>query len=430
MSDRSPFNQDDDERPDSPGTTPEHDLDDLEADAQEPLDDGDLEDEYIEGGDLEDDDVEGDEYLEDEYVEDGYVEDEYVEVRGHSSGCRRLVVAGVALFLVFALAAGAGAVWVQRQIDPPGEAGEVQTMVIPEGSTSDDIGELLAAEGIIADAFVWEWYLRINGGGPFQAGTYELAKNSTISDVIDVLDDGPAPLEERSFTVPEALTLDEILDRLADPDEGLGLDRDKLQQLMDSGQIRWSGQPADQPSNEGILFPETYRIESDADEEAVLRKLVGQLEAVMTELDVASAQERFNLTPYEVLVVASLIEEETKVDAERSKVARVIYNRLSQGIPLGIDATSRYEALLAGRNREDVDFDSDSPYNTRRIAGLPPTPIAAPGRASIEAALNPADGPWIYYVLEDAEGNHFFTDSNSEFIAAKERCRENGLGCG
>ena len=93
----------------------------------------------------------------------------------------------------------------------------------------------------------------------------------------------------------------EILDRLADPEEGLGFDRATLQQLMDSGQIRWSGQPADQPSNEGILFPETYRIEADADEEAVLRKLVGQLEAVMTELDVASAQERFNLTPYEVL---------------------------------------------------------------------------------------------------------------------------------
>ena len=203
-----------------------------------------------------------------------------------------------------------------------------------------------------------------------------------------------------------------------------------LQQLMDSGQIRWSGQPADQPSNEGILFPETYRIEADADEEAVLRKLVGQLEAVMTELDVASAQERFNLTPYEVLVVASLIEEETKVDSERAQVARVIYNRLSQGIPLGIDATSRYEAELAGRDREDIDFESDSPYNTRRNAGLPPTPIAAPGRASIEAALNPADGPWIYYVLEDAEGNHFFTDSDSEFLAAKARCRDAGLGCG
>ena len=82
----------------------------------------------------------------------------------------------------------------------------------------------------------------------------------------------------------------------------------------------------------------------------------------------------------------------------------MIYNRLREGIPLGIDATSRYEAELAGRDREDIDFESDSPYNTRQVAGLPPTPIASPGRASIEAALEPADGPWIYYVLEDADG--------------------------
>jgi UPF0755 protein len=382
--------------------------------------------------DLHDDGHDGYEYEGDEY-DDGYEledEEDYVELRRDSSRGRRFLTVALVLLLVFAVLAGAAGLWVQRQLDPPGAPGEVQELVIPEGSTSDDIGKLLADEGIITSELVWQWYLRINGGGPFQAGTYELAENSSIADVIDTLDAGPAPIEERTFTVPEALTIEEILDRLADPEEGLGFDRAKLQELMDSGQIRWSGQPADQPSNEGILFPETYRIEADADEEAVLRKLVGQLESVMTELNVASAQERFDLTPYEVLIVASLVEEETKVDAERAQVARVIYNRLSQGIPLGIDATSRYEAELAGRDREDIDFESDSPYNTRRNAGLPPTPIAAPGRASIEAALNPADGPWIFYVLEDAEGNHFFTDSNSEFLAAKERCREAGLGCG
>jgi UPF0755 protein len=371
-----------------------------------------------------------DEHGYDDELEGDGDEHEYVEVRRRSSGRRRLLTVTVVLLLVLALGAGGAAVWVQRQLDPPGPPGDPEAIVIPEGSTSEDIGKLLAGEGIIANELVWDWYLRINGGGPFQAGTYELADNSAISDVIDILEAGPAPIEERAFTVPEGLTTAEILDRLADPDEGLGLDRAEMQRLLDSGEVRWSGQPADQPSSEGILFPETYRIEAEADERAVLQKLVGQLEAVMTELDVASAQERFNLTPYEVLVVASLIEEETKVDAERNKVARVIYNRLSQGIPLGIDATSRYEAILAGRGRDELDFESDSPYNTRRIPGLPPTPIASPGRASIEAALNPADGPWIYYVLQDAEGNHFFTDSNSEFIAAKQRCRDAGLGCG
>jgi UPF0755 protein len=368
----------------------------------------------------------------DEYDDDfDEVDDQdYVELPRTSSR-RRRVLAVLAGFLAIALVATIGVgVWVSRQINPPGAPGEPRDIEIPEGSTSDEIGSLLADEGVIASDLVWSWYLRVNGGGPFQAGVYQLATDSSMGDVVDILSAGPRPPEERSFTMPEGLTVPEIITRLADPERGLGLDPAVLRQLLDSGQVRSSIQPPDQPSNEGILFPETYRVAAEADELAVLQLMVAQLEATMTELDVASAQERFNLTPYEVLIVASLIEEETKVDAERPMVAQVIYNRLRQGIPLGIDATSRYEAEIAGRDRSDIDFESDSPYNTRRQQGLPPTPIASPGRASIEAALNPADGPWIYYVLEDAEGNHFFTDSDSEFLAAKARCRDAGLGCG
>ncbi len=335
-----------------------------------------------------------------------------------------------ALALILVVVIGGTAFWVSRQIDPPGGPGEAKEIEIPEGSTSDEIGQLLAAEGIISSDFVWEWYLRINGGGPFQAGLYELPTDSAMGDVVDLLAAGPRPPDERSFTMPEGLTVAETIARLADPERGLGLDAATLQQLLDSGQVRSTAQPPDQASNEGILFPETYRVAAGADELAVLNLMVGQLDATLAQLDVASAQERFNLTPYEILIVASLIEEETKVDAERPKVAQVIYNRLREGIPLGIDATSRYEAEIAGRDRGDIDFTSDSPYNTRRVQGLPPTPIASPGRASIEAALNPEDGPWIFYVLEDEAGNHFFTESNSEFLAAKARCRENGLGCG
>jgi UPF0755 protein len=373
-----------------------------------------------------------DEPYDDELYDEHEVEElhEYVELRRESSRPRRVVtILGVVLVVVLVAVGGAG-VWVSRQLDPPGEPGEAREIEIPQGSTADDIGTLLADEGIISSDLVWDWYLRVKGGGPFQAGIYELADNSAIGDVVDVLEGGPRPVEERSFTMPEGLTVTEVVARLADPEKGLGFDAATLQQLLDSGQVRSSAQPADQPSNEGILFPETYRVAADADELSVLKMMVAQLDATLAELDVASAQERFNLTPYDVLIVASLIEEETKVDEERPKVAQVIYNRLRQGIALGIDATSRYEAELEGRDRGDIDFTSDSPYNTRRQTGLPPTPIANPGRASIEAALNPADGPWIYYVLEDADGHHFFTDSNSEFLAAKARCRDNGLGCG
>lgn len=400
----------------------------------EPLDEGpddrfdddlyDAEPEYDDHQYYDGDDLDADDYDD----EDG--DRDYVELRREAPRGRRVLTVVLGIFAVLVLGLGAAGLWVQRQIDPPGAPGEVRQIEIPKGSTSDDIGRLLAAEGIITSDMVWGWYLRINGGGPFQAGLYELAENSSFGDVIRALEAGPRPPDERTFTVPEGLTTTEILARLADPDKGLGFDLATMQQLLDSGQVRSAVQPADQPSNEGILFPETYRVAADADELAVLTQMVGLLDRTMTELDVASAQERYNLTPYEILIVASLIEEETKIPEERPKVARVIYNRLKEGIPLGIDATSRYEAEIEGRDRGDIDFTSASPYNTRRQQGLPPTPIASPGRASIEAALNPADGPWIYYVLQDAEGHHFFTESNSEFINAKRKCAELGLGCG
>lgn len=362
--------------------------------------------------------------------EDEENDDEWVELGAPFSRRRRIVTLLIGLILVLAVGVGGAALWVNRHLDPPGGPGAVLSIEIPSGATSDDIGKLLADEGVISSDFVWGWYLRFKGGGPFEAGEYELAANSAIAQVIDVLDAGPRPMSEQSFTMPEGLSVPETLARLASTEDGLGLDQAAMQQLLDDGEIVSAVLGMGIPSNEGILFPETYRVAAGADARTVLQRMVNQLDATFADLNVQSAQERFNLSPYEILIVASLIEEETKVPDERAMVAQVIYNRLRQGIPLGIDATSRYEAELAGRSRDAIDFTSDSPYNTRRVQGLPPTPIAAPGRASIEAALNPADGPWIYYVLEDAAGHHFFTESNREFINAKNRCAALGLGCG
>ena len=350
--------------------------------------------------------------------------------RGGGSGLGRgpRILLGVAVTGL--LLAGALGVWVQRKIDPGGSPGELQTITIPPGATSSDIGEQLADEGVISSAFVWDWYLRVKGGGPFEAGDYELADGSAMGDVVSALERGPRPPDERGFTMPEGFTVDEILARLADPEKGLGLDAAALELILQSGQVRSDYQPEGVTSSEGILFPETYRVEEDADGLAVLQQMVAELDATMTDLHVETAQAEFNLTPYEILITASLIEEETKVPEERAMVARVIYNRLRQGIPLGIDATSRYEAEVIRGDRDKIDFTSSSPYNTRRVKGLPPTPIASPGRASIEAALHPADGTWIYYVLKDEQGHHTFTDSAAEFSKAKQKCHDAGLGCG
>ncbi len=137
------------------------------------------------------------------------------------------------------------------------------------------------------------------------------------------------------------------------------------------------------------------------------------------------------LSPYQVLIVASLIEEEARADVDRAKIARVIYNRLEAGELLGIDATVVY-ALGGDRNLSAADLAFDSPYNTRLYPGLPPSPIASPGRLSLEAAVNPADGDWFFYVLteENGPGTHTFTTTIEEHNAAVQVCIERELGCG
>jgi UPF0755 protein len=125
-----------------------------------------------------------------------------------------------------------------------------------------------------------------------------------------------------------------------------------------------------------------------------------------------------------------MVQSETRLDEERPDVAQVVYNRLGQGIPLGIDAALAYGLQKNGNELTVTDLQTDSPYNTRTRTGLPPTPISAPGEPSLAAALTPSTGNLLYYVLESQDGRHFFTDSYAEFEAARQRCAEAGLGCG
>ncbi len=345
---------------------------------------------------------------------------------------RRIVGWSFVLLVVGVLIAGLLAwQWVQRRIDPPGDPGEQVVVLVPEGSTTDDIGEILAGDGVITNASVFRYYIRFRGGGPFQAGTYTLQENSSMQEAIDVLAAGPAPPPFVEFTVPEGLTLPEITEAMAG---GIGtLNVDTLNQLVASGQVRSRYQPPEVANLEGFLFPETYRLDEGTDELAALQVMINQFDGVADQLDLAGGAARLGLTPYQVLTVASLVQEESGIPEDSPMIARVIYNRLAQGIPLGVDATICY--VLGERPCEltESDLAIDSPFNSRTQAGLPPTPIAAPGRAAIEAALNPAPGPWLYYVLDpeaEIEGGHFFTDDYSEFLAKKQECADAGLGCG
>jgi UPF0755 protein len=357
---------------------------------------------------------------------------EYEVIRRRRRSGRRIFGWSLVVLVVGILVAGLLAWrWVQNRVDPPGDPGDQVAVIVPEGSTTDDIGRLLEDEGVITDAQVFKYYIRFRGGGPFQAGTYTLRENSSMQEAIDTLEEGPAPPPFVEFTVPEGLTLPEITEAMAG---GIStLDVDVLNQLVASGQLRSRYQPAEVPVLEGFLFPETYRLDQGSDETAALQVMINQFDGVADQLDLAGGAARLGMTPYQVLTVASLVQEESGIPEDSAKIARVIYNRLAQGIPLGVDATICYALGERPCELTEADLEIDSPYNSRNRAGLPPTPIAAPGRAAMEAALNPEPGPWLYYVLDpeaEIEGGHFFTADYAEFLAKKDECAAAGLGCG
>tara|TARA_Y100000748_G_scaffold121357_1_gene101977 strand:+ start:2426 stop:3736 length:1311 start_codon:yes stop_codon:yes gene_type:complete len=323
--------------------------------------------------------------------------------------------------------------WIDDQLDPPGEPGVAVTIEIPQGASADDIARILADNDIVANATVFRYYLRFKSASDFQAGIYTFQVNSSAWDVKENLISGPMEIPDDRFfvTIPEGLTLIEMQETL-------------LGQLPDFSpeELRQAIENAATPSSlgitlsfvkEGIFFPDTYDVDevSLANEENLLQRMTSQFDIVASETGLTNPPSALGVTPYEVLIIASLIEEEAALDEERAKIARVIYNRLDLSIPLGIDATIVY-ALGGDRELTLSDLAVDSPYNTRLVLGLPPTPISAPGRASIEAALQPAQGEWLYYVRTDefGLGSHTFAVTQEDFNEAVLICVERELGCG
>jgi UPF0755 protein len=337
-----------------------------------------------------------------------------------------LIVLAVLAVLVL-LALGAGAFYIKGKVDPSGGPGEEVAVDIPRGTSTAGIASLLDEKGVITDAGVFKLYLRVKGGGPFDAGLYRMPTNSAMGDVVQILEKGPALPPAFNITIPEGLVIDQVVSRVDDSEQ---FDGAEFRAAIESGDVRSKYSPPGQTSLEGLLFPDTYRVEESAagDELGLLGRMVGTFDQIATEVGYDEAESKVGYSAYEAIIVASLVEAEAKDDADRAKIARVVYNRLEQGIPLGIDATFYFALPLdrRGTSLRQSDLDRPGPYNTRLNRGLVPTPIALPGRASLEAALNPEPGPWLYYVLKD-QRTHAFSESYDEFLRNKRAAQENGL---
>lgn len=355
------------------------------------------------------------------YDDDGDVEVEVDVAWEEPHRRRRWPLAVLSLLVAGLLAAGMAALWFQRQVDPPGDPGADVQVAIPFGSSPKRIGAILDDKGVITSARAFDAYIRLKGAGGFQAGEYTFRSGESFDDVIAALKKGP-DLTFQRLTIPEGYRLDQIAERVGTLP---GRSADKFLELAKSGRFRSELMPPDISNLEGMLYPDTYFLEEDDDEAAILQRMITAMEDAARAAGVDRAQELVGRTPYEAVIVASLVEREARVGEERPKISRVIHNRLEKGQLLQVDATVLY--AIGHKSRVLFkDLEVDSPYNTYRYKGLPPTPIAAPGKAVLEAAVNPEPGPWLYYVVIDKDGRHAFATTNAEHEANIRKAKQAG----
>ncbi|MBL6630511.1 MAG: endolytic transglycosylase MltG [Ilumatobacteraceae bacterium] len=353
---------------------------------------------------------------------------------------RWLVVAVAVVVAAAVLTAGVVGWWLLERVSAADEIGDPVRFDIAAGDDLGDVAAGLAAGGFIADAGVFEWYVEQRGGLEVVPGLYRVRPGAHLGDVLSVLRTPPDETYQQ-VTFPEGFTVAQIADRL--DDRLVQMDAAIFLALTDDAERSVPLRPDGVLSLEGLLFPDTYRISNADNEGQVIERMLELMERVVAQEDVLAASQRLGLSPYEILTVASMIEREAKVDADRAVIARVIYNRLARGMRLEIDATLYYGAP-AGTPFDEL-RDTDSPYNTYLYSGLPPTPIANPGRASIRAAVNPAPNPasgdeicavlpdptvdcdYLFYVLADDDGSHEFAVTFEQHQANIDAARRAGV---
>ena len=337
------------------------------------------------------------------------------------------------------VAVGAAGLWYSQQVNPKGDPGAAISFTVSADDTLETVSERLHSEGLIESASVFRWYVERHDGLELIPGYFRIRPDDHMGNIMRVLRTPPSETFTK-VTFPEGFTFDKMGHRL----------EEKVPRLLavdfnvaaTEGSIRSVWSPEGTNSLEGLLFPDTYQVSNGESAGQIIERMVKLMERVGRQENIEERAPLVGMSPYQVLIVASLIEREARVPEDRAKIARVIYNRLYLGMPLGIDA-----ALFYGQD-PTLSFSEvkalDTPYNTYLNTGLPPTPIANPGRASIAAALNPVANPslgdpicvgltdgspclYLYYVLADEDGGHAFSATLAQHEANIEIARTKGL---
>ncbi|HWI21267.1 MAG TPA: endolytic transglycosylase MltG [Baekduia sp.] len=296
------------------------------------------------------------------------------------------------------------------------------TVTIPSGASVSDVADLLDEGGVISSKFFFELRARISDP-KFVSGTFNLKKDMAYGAVFEAIAKTTSGGPTVSYLIPEGKSRSEAARIL----KAAGLEGNYLTASKRSSALRPRTYKAPRNATlEGFLFPATYELKRGSDAKALVSAQLRAFKTNFATVDLTRAK-RKNLTAFDVLTIASMVEREASIASERPLVAAVIYNRLKDGTPLGIDATTRFAVNNWDSPLKQSEIASTSPYNTRRVKGLPPGPIGSPGLASIKAAANPANVGYLFYVVKPcADGKHAFSSTNEQFgkdVAAYDRER-------
>jgi len=332
---------------------------------------------------------------------------------------------GGRLLAVLALALAVGAIWFLVALYQPfhGSPHGSVTVTIQPHSTSGEIGDQLARAGVVSSGFFFDLRATLAGErGDLRAGTYDLQQDMTYSKVLKVLTTAPVGPPTTNITITEGRTRAQINALL----KAQGVKGSYFVATRRSPLINFAtyGAPPHTPDLEGFLFPDTYQL---AEPISIPKLVDDQLKTFRTEwdqLNLSYARSR-HLTPYDVLIIASMVQAEAATAHDRPLIASVIYNRLRLGMPLQIDATTRYATGNYTKPLTDSQLNSNSPYNTRIHKGLTPTPIDNPGLASMQAAAHPANTNYLYFVVKPCgNGEQVFTSNYNQFLADAQKYQQ------
>jgi UPF0755 protein len=306
-----------------------------------------------------------------------------------------------------------------------GEKGSLVTVTILDGATLTEIGAALEAKGVVKHARAFVIKAQSDGDATeFKAGAYRLHENEPYESLVAVLVRGMRPPGVK-VVVPEGSTLLQTADIAAAAVPTITRDSYVEAARDDPPDVELNGYETG-TTLEGLLFPATYEVSPKTKASAFVKDQLETFERNFGEVDMTRAH-KANLTDYDVVIIASMVEREARVAQERPQVAAVIWNRLRKGMLLQIDATIQY---ALGETKPELtyqDLEIDSPYNTYKNAGLPPTPIANPGLAALQAAAHPAAVDYLYYVARnDGSGRHYFSASYGQFLVDKAKAAATG----